>query len=110
MTAEQQNHFIKEVILPVLIDLAINDKLPLDMNELSPGHFEKKLKDYNKTDNAVYKERALVTDTHAQLVSAYQSMQEQDYSLQDWEGHLGTITEMEEQYDFLVKCALIHEE
>ena len=106
MTTTEQQHFIQEVILPVLIELACNDKLPLDMTELSPGHFDKKIEDFN----AQYKNQALITDAHAQLVSAYESMQAQDYSLQDWESHLGTIEEMEEKYDFLDKSGLEPEE
>lgn len=110
VTLEQQNHFIKQVILPVLIDLACNDKLPLDMTELSPGHFEKKLKDYNSTDRIQYNERQMLIYSHANLVGAYECQRDQDYSIVDWDGLLDNIKDMEERYDFIDESELIAEE
>ena len=46
MNAEQRK-FVDEVILPQLIEMAINDELPLDMTQLSSFHFDDKAEQFN---------------------------------------------------------------
>lgn len=50
-----QKKLIDQVVLPKLVSLAENDKLPLDVNELSSIDFEDETKEYNeKEDKVVY--------------------------------------------------------
>lgn len=109
-TLKQQKRFISEVILPVLIDLACDDKLPSDLNELSPGHFEKKIEAFNATDGVQRKEREMLKFAHANLVSVYECMRDQDYSIVDWDVLLDQIKEMEERYEFIDESGLEPEE
>ncbi len=42
-----QKDYINNVIRPVLIQMAIDDELPSDMNEIGYHHFEKATEEYN---------------------------------------------------------------
>lgn len=40
MFTDEQKKFINEVILPNLVNMAVYDNIPSDMNELNYNHFE----------------------------------------------------------------------
>jgi hypothetical protein len=44
---EEQRKFIDEVILPQLVEMAVNDTLPLDMTQLSSFQFDDKAEQFN---------------------------------------------------------------
>lgn len=50
MTQEQKD-FLNLVVLPKLVDMAINDTLPLDMNTLCAEHFEDEATEYNNSSD-----------------------------------------------------------
>jgi hypothetical protein len=57
MTAEQRL-FLEDVVLPKLVEMAINDTLPLDMSQLSSYDFEEEAEVFNNSkvdDNMVIK-------------------------------------------------------
>lgn len=45
---EEQRKFLEEVVLPKLVNMAINDELPLDMTLLDSYHFEEEAKAFNE--------------------------------------------------------------
>lgn len=47
---EDQKQFITQVIRPVLIQLAIDNKLPVDMNEIGYHFFEKAVEQFNEAN------------------------------------------------------------
>lgn len=47
MTKEQRK-FLDEVVLPKLVQMAIDDTLPLDMTQLSSFHFDEEAEEFNK--------------------------------------------------------------
>lgn len=54
MTKVQQD-YIDSVILPKLIEMAMDGSLPMDMNDLSSYHFDEETKAYNSKENTVAK-------------------------------------------------------
>lgn len=54
MTAEQRK-FVDEVILPKLVNMAIDCTLPMDMTELSSYHFDEEAEKFNAENPEVRK-------------------------------------------------------
>lgn len=70
-----QKDYINNVIRPVLIQMAIDDELPSDMNEIGYHHFEKATEEYNASPE---QQRQKQIDNLAQYVSDHElSVEEQ---------------------------------
>lgn len=52
---EEQIKFLDEVVLPKLVQMAINDELPLDMTQLSAYHFDEEAEEFNKQNKNLKK-------------------------------------------------------
>ncbi|MCP4648758.1 MAG: hypothetical protein GY853_01580 [PVC group bacterium] len=48
------------------------------------------------------KQKEVIKCAYADLIGAYQSMQQQDYSIHDWEAHRLSIEEMEESFPEII--------
>lgn len=53
-------------------------------------------------ESAISKQGTAIKCAYADLVGAYQAMQQQDYSVHDWSAHRTTIEELEEAFSDLI--------
>lgn len=79
-----QKDYINHVIRPVLIQMAIDDELPIDMNEIGYHHFEKATEEYNASPEP---QRQKMIDTLGNYVSGHdRDVEEQLDALEEADG------------------------
>ena len=78
---QAQKDYINNVILPRLVEMAIDCTLPMDMNKLGYHHFEKATEEYNASPE---QQRQKQINTLAQYVSCHdRSVEEQLEALEE---------------------------
>lgn len=77
MTAEQKL-FLEAVVLPKLVEMAINDTLPLDMTQLSSYDFEEETIAFNESQGIIPEERKICYWTLADVEHVVDEYNEDD--------------------------------
>jgi len=107
-----QKDYINNVILPRLVEMAINDELDSDMTILSYHDFDEATEKYNNSPEQV---RQREINTLAQYVSDYDRTVEEQYDAYmeaDGETCIGEVLDLAEAYEdwSLISCDHFHKE